>query len=66
MKIELEQKDTETHKWHPVATFRFAHMAVEAGRAFSKWDQHVYRVVDKRWPNEGDEITIIRNGEVQA
>jgi hypothetical protein len=41
-------------------------MAVEAGRAFSKWDQHVYRVVDKRWPNEGDEITIIRNGQVEA
>jgi hypothetical protein len=55
MKIELEHKDTETHKWHPVATFRFAHMAVEAGRAFSKWDQH-----------EGDEITIIRNGQVEA
>jgi hypothetical protein len=41
-------------------------MAVEAARAFSQWDQHTYRVLDKRFPDEGIEVTLISNGEVQA
>jgi hypothetical protein len=64
MLIDLQQRDAETHKWELVATFRYSHMAVEAACAFSKWDQHAYRVIDKRFPDEGIEVTLISNGHV--
>jgi hypothetical protein len=66
MKIDLESKCSATHEWVKVATFRYSHMAVEAATSFSKWDQGTYRVVDKRFPDEGVEITLVRNGEVAA
>jgi hypothetical protein len=65
MLIDLQHRNTDSHEWELVATFRFAHMAVEAARAFSKWDQRTYRVLDKRFPDEGIEVTLISNGEVQ-
>lgn len=55
---------TSTHKWELVATFRYAHMAVEAAEAFSKMDKGTYRVLDRRFPNEGTEVTMIVNGRV--
>jgi hypothetical protein len=64
MKIDLQQLSADTHEWELVATFRYSHMAVEAARAFSQWDQHAYRVIDKRFPDEGIEVTLISNGHV--
>ena len=56
-------------KTHPkvvelVATFRYAHMAVEAAIAFSKMDQGTYRTLDHRWVDDGIEVTTIINGNV--
>lgn len=64
MLIDLQHRNTDRHEWELVATFRYSHMAVEAAIAFSKWDQHAYRVLDKRFPDEGIEVTLISNGHV--
>jgi hypothetical protein len=64
MLIDLEQICTATHKWEPMAKFRFAHMAVEAAELFSKLDKGTYRVLDRRFPDEGIEVTMIVNGRV--
>lgn len=66
MLIDLQHLNTDSHEWEPVATFRYSHMAVEAATAFSKWDQRTYRVLDKRFPDEGIEVTTIINGKVAA
>jgi hypothetical protein len=66
MLIDLQHRNTDSHEWALVATFRYSRMAVEAAMAFSKWDQHAYRVLDKRFPDEGVEVTLISNGQVQA
>ena len=66
MLIDLQHRNTDSHEWELVATFRYSHMAVEAAVAFSKWDQHAYRVLDKRFPDEGIEVTLVRNGEIEA
>ena len=66
MKIYLQQKSTDTHKWELVATFRYAHMAVEAAIAFSKLDKGTYRTLDHRWTDDGIEVTTIINGKVAA
>ena len=66
MKIDLQQRDAETHKWELVATFRYAHMAVEAAIAFSKMDKGTYRTLDHRWVDDGIEITTIVNGKVSS
>ena len=66
MLIDLQHRNTDSHEWEPVATFRYSHMAVEAATAFSKWDQRTYRVLDKRFPDEGIEVTTIINGKVAA
>jgi hypothetical protein len=64
MLIDLQQRDAETHKWELVATFRYAHMAVEAAIAFSKLDKGTYRTLDRRWVDDGIEVTTIVNGNV--
>ena len=64
MLIDLQQRDADTHKWELVATFRYAHMAVEAAIAFSKLDKGTYRTLDHRWVDDGIEITTIVNGNV--
>lgn len=66
MKIDLQQRDAETHKWELVATFRYAHMAVEAAIAFSKMDKGTYRTLDHRWVDDGIEVTTIINGKVSS
>jgi hypothetical protein len=66
MKIDLQQKCADTHKWELVATFRYAHMAVEAAIAFSKLDKGTYRTLDHRWTDDGIEVTTIINGNVIA
>ena len=64
MLIDLQHRNTDSHKWELVATFRYSHMAVEAACAFSNVDQGTYRVIDKRFPDEGIEVTLISNGKV--
>jgi hypothetical protein len=70
MLIDLQQRNKDSHEWELVAHFRYPHFAIEAAIAFSKWDQHAYRVLDKRFvpdkrfPNEGVEVTHISNGRV--
>jgi len=64
MLIDLQQRDADTHEWELVATFRYAHMAVEAAIAFSKMDQGTYRTLDHRWVDDGIEVTTIINGNV--
>jgi len=64
MKIDLEHKDTDTQAWELVATFRYAHMAIEAATSFSKLDKGTYRVLDHRWTDDGIEVTTIVNGKV--
>jgi hypothetical protein len=66
MKIDLQHRDAETHKWELVATFRYAHMAVEAAIAFSKLDKGTYRTLDHRWVDDGIEVTTIINGKVSS
>jgi hypothetical protein len=64
MKIDLEHRNNETYTWELVATFRHAHMAIEAAVAFSKMDQGTYRTLDRRWVDDGTEVTTIVNGHV--
>jgi hypothetical protein len=64
MLIDLQQRNTDTHDWELVATFRYAHMAVEAAIAFSKLDKGTYRTLDHRWTDDGIEVTTIVNGNV--
>ncbi len=64
MLIDLQQRDADTHKWELVATFRYAHMAIEAAIAFSKLDKGTYRTLDHRWTDDGIEVTTIINGNV--
>jgi len=52
MKVEIEQKDTASHKWWPVAKFETGTHAMESARALSEADGGVYRVLDKRWPDD--------------
>jgi hypothetical protein len=66
MLIDLQHRDAETHKWELVATFRYAHMAVEAAIAFSKLDKGTYRTLDHRWVDDGIEVTTIINGKVSS
>lgn len=66
MKIDLQQMSADTHAWELVATFRYAHMAVEAAIAFSKLDRGTYRTLDHRWTDDGIEVTTIINGKVAA
>lgn len=66
MKIDLQQMSADTHEWELVATFRYAHMAVEAAIAFSKLDKGTYRTLDHRWTDDGIEVTTIVNGKVAA
>jgi hypothetical protein len=66
MLIDLQQRDAETHKWELVATFRYAHMAIEAAIAFSKLDKGTYRALDHRWVDDGIEVTTIINGKVSS
>jgi hypothetical protein len=35
----------------------------DPARALSKLNGYTYRTVDRRWPEEGELITIIKNGE---
>lgn len=65
MLIDLQHRDSDSHEWELVATFRYSHMAIEAAIAFSTWDRHAYRVIDKRFPEEGIEVTLISNGKVE-
>jgi hypothetical protein len=64
MKIDLEHRINETYTWELVATFRYAHMAIEAAVAFSKLDRGTYRTLDRRFPDEGTEVTTIVSGHV--
>jgi hypothetical protein len=74
MLIDLQQRNAATHVWEPVATFRYAHMAIEAAIAFSKQDKGTYRTLDRRWTDEGIEgwaddgveVTKIVNGKVSS
>lgn len=59
MKIEVEQKDREFHKWWPVARFEYGAHAMEAARALSESDGGTYRVIDRRWPDDEPMAAII-------
>ena len=62
-KILLERKCTAAHKWDLVADFRYHHDAEACALLLSKLDADRYRIVDQRWPDEGDEVTLYDNGE---
>ena len=62
MKVELEMRDTVTHKWWPVARFEYGIHAMEAARVFSEADGCVYRVIDRRWPEENVEAILYEKG----
>jgi len=62
MKVEIEMKDTVCHKWWLVAKFDLGTHAMEAARALSEADGGVYRVLDKRWPDEKVEAIIYEKG----
>jgi len=62
MKVEVEMKDTVCHKWWLVAKFDLGTHAMEAARALSEADGGVYRVLDKRWPDEQVEAIVYEAG----
>ena len=62
MKIELELKDDVTHRWWLVARFEYGAHAMEAARALSEADGCLYRVTDKRWPEEQREAILYKDG----
>jgi hypothetical protein len=62
MKVEVEMKDTVCHKWWLVAKFDLGTHAMEAARALSEADGGVYRVLDKRWPDDGVEAIVYEAG----
>lgn len=62
MKIDLEMKDTIQHRWWLVARFEYGIHAMEAARALSEADGGLYRVLDKRWPEENVEAILYENG----
>jgi hypothetical protein len=66
MNIDLEAKCTATHQWVPVAQFRLAIEALDAARALSKRYSYPYRVIDRRWPDEGLITTVVENGVVTS
>lgn len=65
MKVEIEMKDTVTHKWWLVGKFELGSHAMEAARALSEADGGIYRVLDKRWPDENVEAIIYEAGEAR-
>ena len=65
-KILLERKCTATQQWDVVSNFRYSHDAEVCALLLSKLDAGKYRVVDQRWPDEGDEVTLYDNGELVA
>lgn len=62
MKVEIELQDAVTHKWWLIAKFELGSLAMEAARALSEADGGVYRVLDKRWPDEDVEAIIYEKG----
>lgn len=65
-KIVLERKCTATNKWLLVARFRYNVDAQPCAKLLSKLDQTSYRILDSRWPDEGDDITVYINGEIAS
>jgi hypothetical protein len=63
MKILLQRK-IATHKWDTVADFLYFHDAQACAKLLSKLDECKYRIVDKRWFDDGDEIIFFFNGEI--
>lgn len=59
MKIEIHQKDTETHQWHLVARFEYGTYAMEAARALSEATGGLFKVIDYRWPDDAEKSSII-------
>lgn len=68
MRIDLEQKCGATHRWELMARFVYCAHAVEAAIALSALDGSIYRVIDKRWPEDPASpwVSIFTNGEVAA
>jgi hypothetical protein len=64
MNIDLEAKCTATHEWVLVAQFRLGIEALDAATALSKRYSYPYRVVDRRWPEEGVTTAVVENGVV--
>ncbi len=62
MKVDLEVRDDVCHKWWMVAKFEYGTHAMEAARALSEADGCVYRVTDRRWPDEQAESIIYEKG----
>jgi hypothetical protein len=65
MLVTVEIKCTATRKWEPVANFVYSTLAVECARALSQFDGCTYRVLDNRWPDEANEVTIFYGREIQ-
>ena len=65
MKVEVEQKDREFHRWRLVARFEYGAHAMEAARALSEADGGTYRVIDRRWMDEEPQAIIYKGGVAQ-
>jgi hypothetical protein len=65
MNVDLEMRDRVTHKWWTVARFEYGSHAMEAARALSEADGCVYRVLDRRWPDEDVESIIYEDGKAR-
>jgi hypothetical protein len=66
MNVEVQSKCTITHEWEKVAQFFNAIEAGWAARAMSKAVNGSYRTIDYRWPEEGVNVTVYTNGELEA
>lgn len=64
MQIDLECKCTATHKWVLIARFEYVIFANTAARALGRLDGCTYRVIDRRWMNEG--AYVFEAGELAA
>jgi hypothetical protein len=66
MNIDLEAKCTATHQWVLIAQFNLGIEALDAARALSTLNRYPYRVIDRRWPDEGVTTTVVENGVVTS
>ena len=66
MKVELQSKCTATHEWVSMAQFSLASLAADAAMHLSVSLGNPFRIIDRRWPEDGELVTVYENGKPVA